>query len=152
MCAEASSTPGASKSGQARLSVQLNADPGGIAADLQAPLWIQEAPREGKHDGPVRFVLHEEPAFQEKSKQRRIRRKIALRSFALVVVLVLVKRGHARIRPLDRDMEFVWTLKHLDKTSWQRSSSVQIKPPQLKSVLFQSFLQTLQPSEFVCCG
>src|SRR5713101_6992967 len=29
---------------------------------------------------------------------------------------------------LDRDIEFVWTLKHLDKTSWQRSSSVQIKP------------------------
>src|SRR6266853_2764254 len=33
---------------------------------------------------------------------------------------------------LDRDMEFVWNLKHLDKTSCQRSSSVQIKPPQLK--------------------
>jgi hypothetical protein len=30
---------------------------------------------------------------------------------------------------LDRDMEFVWTLKHSDKTNWQRSSSVQIKPP-----------------------
>jgi hypothetical protein len=30
---------------------------------------------------------------------------------------------------LDRDMEFVWTLKHLEKTNWQRSSSVQIKPP-----------------------
>jgi hypothetical protein len=23
---------------------------------------------------------------------------------------------------LDRDMDFVWTLKHLDKTSWQRGS------------------------------
>ena len=32
--------------------------------------------------------------------------------------------------PIDRDMEYVWTLKHLDKTNWQRSSSVQIKPPQ----------------------
>ena len=30
---------------------------------------------------------------------------------------------------LDREMEFVWTLKHLDKKNWQRSSSVQIKPP-----------------------
>jgi len=28
---------------------------------------------------------------------------------------------------VDRDMDFVWTLKHLDTTSWQRSSSVQIK-------------------------
>jgi hypothetical protein len=36
---------------------------------------------------------------------------------------------------LDRDMDFVWTLKHLDKTSWQRSSSVQIKPPQPKNLL-----------------
>ncbi len=31
---------------------------------------------------------------------------------------------------LDRDMEFAWTPKHLDKMSWHRSSSVQIKPLQ----------------------
>jgi hypothetical protein len=37
---------------------------------------------------------------------------------------------------LDRDMEFVWTLKHSDKTNWQKSSSVQIKPPQPKILLF----------------
>jgi hypothetical protein len=28
------------------------------------------------------------------------------------------------------DPDFVWTLKQWDNTNWQRSSSVQIKPPQ----------------------
>jgi len=88
--------PGASKSGQARLSGQLDANPGGIAADLQAPLRKQEVPREGKHNSPIRFVLQEEPAFQEKSMQRRILRKIALRSFALVVVLGAVWQAQAQ--------------------------------------------------------
>src|ERR1700733_15021568 len=32
----------------------------------------------------------------------------------------------------DHDVAFVWTLEHLFKTNWQRSSSVQIKPPQPK--------------------
>jgi len=38
---------------------------------------------------------------------------------------------------LDRDMEFVWTLKHLHKTSWQWSSSAQIKSLQPKFLSFQ---------------
>lgn len=38
---------------------------------------------------------------------------------------------------LDRDMEFVWTLKHLHMTSWQWSSSAQIKPLQPKFLSFQ---------------
>ena len=29
---------------------------------------------------------------------------------------------------LDRDMEFVWTLKHLNKTSWQRVSQFKSAP------------------------
>jgi len=41
-------------------------------------------------------VLQEEPAFQEKSMQRRILRKIALRSFALVVVLGAVWQAQAQ--------------------------------------------------------
>jgi hypothetical protein len=40
----------------------------------------------------------------------------------------------------DRDVAFVWTLEHLSKTNWQRSSSVQIKPPQPKFLVFHSVL------------
>src|SRR5271169_6011946 len=40
-----------------------------------------------------------------------------------------LERSRLLVIYLDPDMEFVWTLKHLDKTNWQRSSSVQIKPP-----------------------
>ena len=40
----------------------------------------------------------------------------------------------------DRDVAFVWTLEHLFKTNWQRSSSVQIKPPQPKFLVFHSVL------------
>jgi hypothetical protein len=47
-------------------------------------------------------------------------------------VLDFLTRCRLPVTYLDRDMEFVWNLKHLDKTSCQRSSSVQIKPPQLK--------------------
>jgi len=43
---------------------------------------------------------------------------------------------------LDRDMDFVWTLKHLDKTSWQRGSSVQIKPPQPNFVFTNNFSES----------
>jgi len=40
----------------------------------------------------------------------------------------------------DRDVALVWTLEHLSKTNWQRSSSVQIKPPQPKFLVFHSVL------------
>src|SRR6266852_4578836 len=50
---------------------------------------------------------------------------------------------------LDRDMDFVWTLKHLDKTSWQRSSSVQIKPLQALVLSCGGVLDGLQPSAFL---
>src|SRR5258708_38434617 len=50
---------------------------------------------------------------------------------------------------LDRDMDFVWTLKHLDKTSWQRGSSVQIKPLQSIVLSCERVPGTLQPSEFL---
>jgi hypothetical protein len=45
---------------------------------------------------------------------------------------------------LDRDMELVWTPKHLDKMSWHRSSSVQIKPLQPTNSFFSA---NPQPSE-----
>src|SRR5882672_2768835 len=43
----------------------------------------------------------------------------------------------------------VWTLKHLDKTSPQRSSSVQIKPLQSIVLSCERVPGTLQPSEFL---
>src|SRR5580704_19601577 len=50
---------------------------------------------------------------------------------------------------LDPNMEFVWTLKHMDKTNWPRSSSVQIKPLQSIVLSCEQVPCTLQPSEFV---
>jgi len=47
---------------------------------------------------------------------------------ALARSVALLTTSRLLVTNLDRDMEFVWTLKHLDKTSWQGSSSVQIKP------------------------
>jgi hypothetical protein len=44
----------------------------------------------------------------------------------------------------DRDMELVWTPKHLDKMSWHRSSSVQLS---LCNQNILSFQRTPQPSE-----
>ena len=45
---------------------------------------------------------------------------------------------------LDRDMEFVWTPEHLDKMSWHRSSSVQIKPLQPTNSFFSANLATIR--------
>src|SRR5580700_4338944 len=45
---------------------------------------------------------------------------------------------------LDRDMEFVWTPKHLDKMSWHRSSSVQIKPLQPTNSFFSANPATIR--------
>jgi hypothetical protein len=42
----------------------------------------------------------------------------------------LLTRSRLPVTYLDCDMEFVWTLMYLDKASRQRSSAVQIKPPQ----------------------
>ena len=61
----------------------------------------------------------------------------------------IVTASRLLVTYLDCDMEFVWTLKYLDKASRQRSSAVQIKPPQPKILLFQSLPQSLQPSECV---
>jgi len=36
-------------------------------------------------------------------------------------------------------MEFVWTLKHVDKTNWPRSSPVQIKPLQPEIIVPNKF-------------
>ena len=47
-------------------------------------------------------------------------------------------RSRLLVTYLDRDVEFVWTLKHLCKTNWQRSSSVQIKPRNQKQHSFIS--------------
>ena len=45
---------------------------------------------------------------------------------------------------LDRDMEFVWTPKHLEKMSWHRSSSVQIKPLQPTNSFFSANPATIR--------
>jgi hypothetical protein len=45
---------------------------------------------------------------------------------------------------LDRDMEFVWTPKHLDKTGWHRSSSVQIKPLEPTNPFFSANPATIR--------
>jgi len=44
----------------------------------------------------------------------------------------------------DRDMEFVWTPKHLDKMSFHRSSSVQIKPLQPTNSFFSANPATIR--------
>ena len=46
-------------------------------------------------------------------------------------------------------MEYVWTLKHLDRTNRQRSSKVQIKPLQSIVLSCERVPGTLQPSEFL---
>jgi hypothetical protein len=48
---------------------------------------------------------------------------------ASAVVRFLTASRHL-ITYRDRDVALVWTLEHLFKTNWQRSSSVQIKPSQ----------------------
>jgi hypothetical protein len=45
---------------------------------------------------------------------------------------------------LDRDMEFVWTPKHLDKMSWHRSSSVPIKPLRQTNYFFSANPATIR--------
>ena len=45
---------------------------------------------------------------------------------------------------LDHDMEFVWTPKHLDKMSWHRNSSVQIKPLQPTNSFFSANPATIR--------
>jgi hypothetical protein len=52
----------------------------------------------------------------------------------------LVNRSRFLVTYRDCDVAFVWTLEHLFKTNWQRSSSVQIKPPQPKFLVFHSVL------------
>jgi hypothetical protein len=53
-----------------------------------------------------------------------------------------VNAGRLLVTYRDRDVAFVWTLEHLFKTNRQRSSSVQIKPPQPKN----SFLSAISTS------
>ena len=55
---------------------------------------------------------------------------------ALGVTIAFLARSRLLVTYLDRDMELVWTPKHLDKMSWHRSSSVQIKPLQPTNSFF----------------
>jgi hypothetical protein len=64
------------------------------------------------------------------SRQRPKRPCESIPGNALVVNDELVNTIRLLVTYLDRDMELVWTPKHLDKMSWHRSSSVQIKPLQ----------------------
>jgi hypothetical protein len=54
--------------------------------------------------------------------------------------LALRSKSRLIVTYRDRDVAFVWTLEHLSKTNWRRSSSVQIKPPQPKFLVFHSVL------------
>ena len=56
----------------------------------------------------------------------------------------MVHAGRLLVTYLDRDMEFVWTPKHLDKMSWHRSSSVQIKPLQPTNSFFSANPATIR--------
>jgi hypothetical protein len=73
--------------------------------------------------------------FFDKILPRTDSRKVRKGEFPFSVqkrlALGLVKLGDHSLQAdlvtyLDRDMEFVWTLKHLDEMSWQTSSLVQI--------------------------
>jgi hypothetical protein len=59
---------------------------------------------------------------------------------ALAVTITFLARSRLIVTYHDRDVAFVWTLEHLSKTNRQRSSSVQIKPPQPKFLVFHSVL------------
>ena len=71
---------------------------------------------------PTQFHLDEKPAIRPEPTQ-------AGRSLPTSRLLVTY---------LDRDMELVWTAKHLDNMSWHRSSSVQIKPLQPTNSCFSA--------------
>src|ERR1700683_508083 len=58
--------------------------------------------------------------------------------------LGIVTASRLLVTYLDRDMEFVWTPKHLDKMSWHRSSSVQIKPLQPTNSFFSANPATIR--------
>jgi hypothetical protein len=77
---------------------------------------------------PTQFHLDEKPAIRPEPTQ-------AGRSLPTSRLLVTY---------LDRDMEFVWTPRHLDKMSWHRSSSVQIKPLQPTNSFFSANPATIR--------
>ena len=57
---------------------------------------------------------------------------------------IMLPRSRLLVAYLDRDMEFVWTPMHLDKMSWHRSSSVQIKPLQPTNSFFSANPATIR--------
>lgn len=75
-------------------------------------------------------------------------RRISTDKRAFSQLLDFLTRCRLLVAYLDRDMEFVWTPKHLDKMSWHRSSSVPIRPLQPTKSFFSANPATIRIDSF----
>ena len=110
-----------------------------IAAEAVSEFWSK-----GSDPTLPKFGFPDEKCIRRKSRQTVFGRRIVCTESRIGLANASVNASRLLVTYLDRDMEFVWTPKHLDKMSWHRSSSVQIKPLQPRNSFFSANPATIR--------